>query len=130
MGKIGLAFLFLAAGSAAQAAPRSLRCDFADGTSRLWDRESRQTFGTTTIVYDGIDPAQGRARLVGKGGTVDVSLIATPRRLSFVEVVPDGTMNITSVYETATDMKAVHSRHAGTPENPALSQTYGYCKPY
>lgn len=120
----------LALAAPSQAAPRSLRCDFADGTFRAWDKASRQTFDTLTLIFDSIDPAQGRARLVGNTGATDVSVVAAPRKTTFIEITTAGNVNTTTVYESAIDMKAVHSRHTGTPENPTLSQAYGYCKPY
>ena len=114
----------------AGAATRALRCDFAEGAARAWGEPSRTLFDAQTLIFDSIDVGTGRARLVGRGGAEDVSVVQAPRRLTFIEFGSGGTLTVTTVYEGAGELKAVHSRHAGTPENPALAQLYGYCKPY
>jgi hypothetical protein len=120
----------VAAPTPGAAVTRSLRCDFAEGSARAWGEPTRMTFDALTLVYDSIDTGAGRARLVGAAGAQDVSVVQAPRRLTFFEFTGGGNVNITTVYESAGEMKAVHSRHTGTPENPTLAQLYGYCKPY
>ena len=128
----GWALVVAAAVSAvpAGAVTRALRCDFSEGSARAWGEPTRTTFDELTLIYDSIDPGAGRARLVGSAGAQDVSVVAAPRRLNFIEFTGGGNVNVTTVYESASEMKAVHSRHTGTPENPTLAQLYGYCRPY
>lgn len=114
----------------ASSAVRSLRCDFSEGSARAWGEPTRTTFDALTLIYDSIDVGAGRARLVGNAGAQDVSVVAAPRRLTFIEFSGGGNVIVTTVYESASEMKAVHSRHTGTPENPTLAQLYGYCRPY
>ena len=114
----------------ATAVTKSLRCDFSEGSARAWGEPTRTTFDALTLIYDSIHAGVGRARLVGNAGAQDVSVVAALRRLTFIEFNGGGNVNITTVYESAGEMKAVHSRHSGTPENPTLAQLYGYCKPY
>ena len=124
---LGLAALLPAT---AQAAVRSLRCELTEGAGRIWGDPIRQSGASSTLIFDGIDRAQGRARLIVGSEAADVSLVAAPRRLTFVEFGAGGAVNVTTVFESSADMKAVHSRHGGTPENPVLSQSYGYCTAY
>jgi hypothetical protein len=131
----GWAFVAVAAVAAAPAAPaaavtRAVRCDFSEGSSRAWGEPTRTTFDALTLIYDSIDVGAGRARLVGNAGAQDVSVVPAPRRMTFIEFSGGGNVNVTTVFESASEMKAVHSRHTGTPENPTLAQLYGYCRPY
>ena len=50
---------------------------------------------------------------------------------TFIEVGVEGYLNITTVYEPATEagFPAVHSRHLAVLGEPLVSQYHGFCKP-
>ena len=114
-------------------AARSLKCSFPWSASADWDRDeprvknASQEFG---FQIDGIDHRQGSARIIGNAGADDLTALRGADSVSFLERVPAGTINVTTVYawrNTEGRFKAVHSRHVAIG-GPAPSQNYGYCQ--
>ena len=119
---------------------RSIRCQFTTGyiinlaTSPI----ERDTASGPTVVYDAIDRAQGRARVIGTVGTDDLQVIVGTNTLTFVEMVPTGTPMVTVVYgqfrRGSNELLAVTSRHFGHegPEWPVITvgQYYGTCRQF
>ena len=137
----------LAASLAAQIAPeadavrdlraaRSLKCTFPWYASADWD-EDEPTVKTASQVdfafhIDGIDYLKGTARIIGNAGAEDLIAISGESSVSFVERVPVGTLNVTTVYgwrNKAGHFKAVHSRHTAIG-GPSPSQNFGFCQPW
>jgi hypothetical protein len=115
-------------------AARSFKCSFPWYTLADWtDHEPPLKSGTQELGFhiDGIDYRQATARLVGKVGSGDLEASPGIDSVSFIEGVPSGTPNITTVYawrDSAGRFKAVHSRHTATGGGPVPSQQYGYCE--
>ena len=121
---------------------RSFKCTFPSYTTVDWDsdeptiRTDRQDFG---FQIDGIDFVKRTARIIGNAGADDLAVTKGEVTISFIEQVPSGTLNVTTVYawrDKLARFKAVHSRHfySGVVApglsigSPAPSQTYGYCQ--
>ena len=115
-------------------AARSLKCSFPWSTLADWtDHEPPLKSGTQELEFhiDVIDYQQATARLIGNVRDGDLEASPGIDSVSFIEGVPSGTPNITTVYawrDSAGRFKAVHSRHTATGGGPIPSQQYGYCE--
>lgn len=115
---------------------RSLKCTLPWYASADWD-EDEPKFKTAAQAgfafhIDGIDHAKGTARIIGNGGAEDLTVLRGDSTVSFVERVPVGTLNVTTVYawrNKAGHFKAVHSRHTAIG-GPSPSQNFGWCQPW
>lgn len=112
---------------------RSLKCSFPWYSSAAWDRDQPQVksagqdFG---FQIDGIDYRKRSARIIGNAGADDLAVTQGTGSVSFIEQVPVGSVNLTTVYawrDKAGRFKAVHSRHTAIG-GPSPSQNYGYCQ--
>ncbi len=119
----------------ADTAPTDLVCTFATGTSVSYGDggftskvASPLSFSITRIDLDG----QSAALTAGDGTqTVAVRIIRAVNANHFLEVVNEGFLNLTTVYDK--DPKsglhpAVHSRHLGLLGQPVFGQYTGTCK--
>lgn len=82
----------------------------------------RQSFG---FAITDIDAAKGTATIVGNAGTGQMLFVAADFAWSFVEIMPAGFINTTTVYGPPTrsgTYPAVTSRHTRL-----VSQNYGSC---
>jgi hypothetical protein len=60
------------------------------------------------------------AYIIGNNGTEPVQVVKGAKRISFIEITPNGNVNTTTIRESG---ESIHSRHnAGLP-----SQSYGKC---
>lgn len=112
---------------------RSLKCTFPLYSSTEWQRDrptvktDDQDFG---FQIDGIDYSQRTARMIGNAGADDLEVAPGTDTVSFVERVPAGAVNLTTVYawrDSQGGFKAVHSRHTAIG-GPTPSQQYGRCE--
>jgi hypothetical protein len=117
-------------------AARSLKCSFPWYASADWDGDQPLLKTATQKEFafhiDGIDFGKGSARLIGNAGAEDLVATRGDSSVSFVERVPVGSLNITTVYgwrNKAGHFKAVHSRHTAIG-GPSPSQNYGSCQPW
>ena len=79
---------------------------------------------------ESIDTAKGTAKMVATAGAAGLIVIPTPEALHFMETMPSGNLNITTVFSSKTKdgkFKAVHSRHMQIGD-PLPSQAYGFCR--
>lgn len=117
---------------------KTLRCEFGEGTQASWDggdlKVVRGTFGKRTefIVYDSIDIKKGHARLVTSAGAGDVVVLSTLVGTSFIESIPNGGLNITTVFARPVKpaderLVAVMSKHVDI-NGPFPSQWHGTCQ--
>jgi len=112
---------------------RSLKCTFPWYASVDWDageptvRTAKQDF---EFHIDGIDLKAGTARIVGNAGAADLAATRGDASVTFIEQVPSGAINLTSVFawrDKGCRFKAVHSRHTAIG-GPSPSQNYGFCQ--
>lgn len=112
----------------------SLTCEFPITSVNDWKEETPAPVikKDQKLVFqlDSIDVAKSTAKIVGKGKAQDLKVITTPESLHFLEEMPSGILNLTTVFNAPTKdgrFKAVHSRHVKIGD-PLPSQAYGFCK--
>lgn len=119
--------------AAAQEQPKALDCVFEVGNDVAYaggeykaSPAHRLTFRIEAIDLDG-----QRAELhTEKGGKGEVKIVRAVNANHFLEVVNEGFLNMTTVYDYDADRKAhpaVHSRHLGLLGEPIIAQYYGFC---
>ena len=119
----------------------ALECSFPKGTVAKWDAASPMLTPDSglkgVLRFTSIDRETGTAILLGSGGSTQVSVIATPGEITFVETTALGSIIVTTVFGNRPsgspgEFIAVHSRHVvGMAEfvPPISSQYHGTCKP-
>ena len=114
---------------------QSIRCELGQGTTVSWDRGrpsfEQSSFGVE-MVFDSIDTQAGTARIIGNAAAADISVVVTPVGLTFIEQVPSGGMNFTTVFAHFVELEnvalaAVTSRHLNIINSPRPSQFHGTC---
>jgi hypothetical protein len=117
-------------------AARSLKCVFPWYASADWDADVPTVKSAAQDGFafhiDGIDYAKSGARLIGNAGAEDLVAARGASSVSFIERVPVGALNVTTVYGWRSKdghFKAVHSRHTAVG-GPSPSQSYGFCQPW
>jgi hypothetical protein len=103
---------------------RSLKCSFPWYSSADWN-EDRPTLKNATQTdfgfhIDGIDYGKGVARLIGNAGAEDLTPVRGDSSVSFIERVPVGTLNVTTVLCVA---------QQGRPFQSGPLAPYGYRRP-
>jgi hypothetical protein len=113
---------------------RSLKCVFPWYASADWDGDEPTARTATQREFafniDGIDHKRQTARLIGNAGADDLLALGGTSTLTFVEQVPAGAINVTTVYawrDKQGRFKVVHSRHTAIG-GPSPSQNYGFCQ--
>jgi hypothetical protein len=112
---------------------RSLKCSFPWYSSADWDADEpkMKSDGQEFAFHiDGIDRTKRSARIIGNAGAEDLAATWGTHSISFIERVPVGSVNLTTVYawrNKAGGFKAMHSRHTAIG-GPSPSQNYGYCQ--
>ncbi len=126
------ALLVSPAAPRAEGLPGGLSCKFEKGTSiaysaGAYDATQAQplTFAIADINLDGqlavLETGSGKAAL---------RIVRAVNANHFLEVVNEGFLNLTTVYDLDKDRKAfpaVHSRHVGLLGEPIVAQYYGFC---
>lgn len=131
---IALAVSAFAAMSASAAAddPKSFSCTFASGVANVYEKgqfvpekAGALSFGIATIN----DQAQ-TADLKTERGTGPLKIVHAVNAKHFLEVVTEGSLHITTIYDKD-DAKgaypAVHSRHFGLFGQAIVTQYHGFC---
>jgi hypothetical protein len=114
---------------------RSLKCSFPAAASADWDRdEPRLQISSQQKNFefniDGIDHKTHKARIIGNAGSDDLTVLAGESSVSFIEVTPAGSVNLTTVFawpDKLRRFKTAHSRHVAIG-GPSPSQNYGFCE--
>lgn len=124
----------LAGTAAAEDAPRNLTCSFASGASWSYENGTFNSKPSQPLSFsiEDIDLEKQAATLKtapdAKGGKL--SVVRAINANHFLEVVNEGFLNLTTVYDkdAATGKHpAVHSRHFGLLGSPVFGQYTGYC---
>ncbi len=119
---------------AAEGLPAALSCSFETGTSIAYDGGAYQPSPAKPLAFDigAIDLEAQRAELqTGTGGTGALRIVRAVNANHFLEVVNEGFLNLTTVYDLDPERRAhpaVHSRHLGLLGEPIIAQYYGYCR--
>ena len=93
---------------------------------------TRQFGNEAGIIFDSIDTQAGTGRIIGNAAAGDISLVVTSVGLTFIEQVPSGGLNFTTVFAHFVEpenvaLAAVTSRHLTIIDHPLPSQFHGTC---
>jgi hypothetical protein len=138
LGGATLALLLSAAVTSAQAEePTGFSCTFKAGTTLTYNK-AKSTFRKVAAKplkfdVDSIDLAGQKAELTTSGskGKGPLRIVRALNANHFLEVVSEGFLNITTIYDRDTKLgahPAVHSRHFGLFGEPVVAQYMGNCK--
>lgn len=125
----------VSAGSAhADDNPKNIACVFASGASQSYTEGAFKSKSSTPLSFSIAD-----VDLEKQTAALKVTADADPGKLSvvrainanhYLEVVNEGFLNITTVYdkdEKTGKYPAVHSRHGGVLGSPVFGQYTGFC---
>lgn len=118
---------------ATEGLPGALSCTFESGTSIAYADGAYQGSPAKPLAFEigGIDLEGQRAVLqTGNGGKGELRVVRAVNANHFLEVVNEGFLNITTVYDRDPQRKAhpaVHSRHLGLLGEPVTAQYHGFC---
>jgi hypothetical protein len=133
--RILIAAALLTSATVARAAedPKSFTCTFATGAAFSYESGSfkPEKVGPITFEIAAINPELQSADLVTPAGSRTLRVVRAVNALHFLEVVGEGFLNMTTVYDRD-DVKAahpaVHSRHFGVLGQPVIGQYQGFCQ--
>lgn len=118
---------------AAEGMPKSLSCTFESGNSIAYAGGSYQPSPAKPLAF-GIGEidleAQKAVLQTDKGGKGELKIVRAVNASHFLEVVNEGFLNMTTVYDIDPQRNAhpaVHSRHLGLLGEPVVAQYYGFC---
>lgn len=129
-----LATAAAATGAAAETQPKGYACTFASGIVKTFENgtfKSKPAEPLTLRIGD-IDLAAQTAALLTPKGKGDLRVVRAIGANHYLEVITEGFLNITTIYDANTTggvVAAAHSRHIGVLGTPVVSQYYGTCKP-
>jgi hypothetical protein len=113
--------------------PKAFTCTFTNGITHAYDngtftaeKASPLTFGIAAI-----DPKAQTAEILTRGGTGHLRLVQAVNAMHFLEVVTEGFLHVTTIYdkeEAKGAYPAVHSRHFGLFGQPLVTQYQGFCE--
>ena|SRR6516225_9114928 len=125
--------LTLLASAAEAEEPKAFNCTFVEGVTHSYDhgvfkaeKASPLTFGIANI-----DAKAQNAELKTRGGTGQLRIVQAVNAMHFIEVVTEGFLHLTTVYdkdEAKGAYPAVHSRHFGLFGQPLVTQYQGFCE--
>lgn len=123
----------LTAASAAESAA-GFTCTFKAGTTLSYTNTKfkRAVAKPLTFEIAAVDLAGQKAELVTQKGRGEVKIVRALNANHFLEVVAEGFLNITTIYDLDAKAKAhpaVHSRHFGLFGEPVVAQYQGFCLP-
>jgi hypothetical protein len=127
-------FGLFAGAAAAEDTPKNLECAFTGGVSWSYDAghyTSKEPSPLSFSIED-IDLDQQKATLKAGAGAQggNLSVVRAINANHFLEVVNEGFLNLTTVYDkdpTLGKYPAVHSRHFGLLGQPVFGQYTGFC---
>ena len=127
-----LAFVLLALPAAA-AEPTAFVCTFSAGVAHAYDKGqfAAEKAAPLTFAISAVNAAAQSADLRSERGTAALRLVQAVNATHFLEVVTEGYLNITTIYdrdEASGKYPAVHSRHLGILGQPLVTQYQGFCE--
>jgi len=129
---IALVLLGLAAATASADEPKAYTCTFADGVTQFYEQGRFVEEKATPLTFGiaAIDTRAQTAELATERGTGQLRIVQAVNAMHFLEVVTEGFLNITTIYdkdEVKGAYPAVHSRHFGLLGQPLVTQYHGFC---
>jgi hypothetical protein len=119
--------------AAAAADPKGFTCTFPVGTAQIYGKGAFKAEAASPLSLEigSIDVGAQTALQIGDKGTAPLSVVRAVNALHFIEVVSEGFLNITTIYDrddTKGAHPAVQSRHFGILGEPVVSQYQGFCQ--
>jgi len=114
------------------AAEPTLVCTFTSGVVKTFEKGAFKDEKVDAISFEiaDVDLERQTASLETGQGKGELKIVRAIGANHYLEVVTEGFLNITTVYEPTANggpMPAVHSRHFGFFGQPFVSQYYGTC---
>ena len=128
-----LAVLPFVLGAARADEPHAYSCTFSNGAAFSYSAGvfKPEKIGPITFEIGNINTDIQSADLVTPTGKRPLRVVRAINALHFLEVVGEGFLNMTTVYDRD-DVKganpAVHSRHFGVLGQPVVGQYQGFCQ--
>jgi hypothetical protein len=130
---VALVLLALLASPSGADEPKAYACNFVNGVTHSYDNGAFVAEKASPLAFGiaAIDVRAQTAELKTGGGTGQLRIVQAVNAMHFLEVVTEGFLHITTVYDKD-DAKglypAVHSRHFGLFGQPLVTQYQGFCK--
>ncbi|MGD9669712.1 MAG: hypothetical protein AB7U75_11720 [Hyphomicrobiaceae bacterium] len=122
--------------ASAEGIAKNLSCTFDRGTSTIYEAGEFISKPAQPLTFEIVDvdlEAQSARLLTSDGnGAGTLRVVRALNANHFLEVVNEGFLNLTTVYELDASRgtyPAVHSRHLGILGQPVFAQYSGQCKP-
>jgi len=125
--------LILLASSSAADEPKAFNCTFTEGVTHSYNNGALIAEKASPLMF-GISAIDGKAQsaeLKTRGGTGQLRIVQAVNAIHFLEVVTEGFLHLTTVYdkdEAKGAYPAVHSRHFGLFGQPLVTQYQGFCE--
>ena len=118
---------------AAAAEPAGFVCTFSAGTAHAYDKGQflAEKVAPLTFSIAAVNASAQSADLKTERGTTGLRLVQAVNATHFLEVVTEGYLNITTIYdkdEVSGKYPAVHSRHLAILGQPVVTQYQGFCE--
>ena len=113
--------------------PKAFTCNFAGGVAHVYEKGEfvSEKAGALSFGIAAIDGQAQSAELKTERGTGTLKIVHAVNAMHFLEVVTEGSLHITTVYDKD-DAKgaypAVHSRHFVLFGQPIVTQYHGFCE--
>jgi hypothetical protein len=130
---IALAVLAMPVSASAADEPKAFSCEFNEGLTYTYDKGAFISEKASPLSFgiEAINAAAQTAALKTRGGTGQLRIVQAVNAMHFLEIVTEGFMHITTVYdkdEAKGAYPAVHSRHFGLFGQPLVTQYQGFCR--
>lgn len=130
---LGIAIICGQGAARAEDGPTSLTCEFKEGASWSYDQGKFMSKTPVPLDFDieNIDLEKQTAELKLGNGKNKLSVVRAINANHFIEVVNEGFLNLTTVYDkdpATGNFPAVHSRHFGLLGQPVFAQYTGTCR--
>lgn len=118
--------------SAEASDPTSLTCTFKTGRAHTYAKGQFKPVKASALKVEigDIDADKQSAVLKGSATMPALRMVRAVNAMHFIEVVGEGYLNVTTVYDpeaTGKPNPAVHSRHFGVLGQPVISHYLGSC---
>jgi len=113
--------------------PKAFACTFTSGTAQVYENGAFAAEKAAPLAFGiaAIDARAQTADLKTASGTGSLKIAYAVNAMHFLEVVTEGSLHITTVFDKD-DAKgaypAVHSRHFGLLGQPIVAQYHGFCE--
>jgi hypothetical protein len=113
--------------------PKAFACTFTSGLTHVYEKGQFMPEKATPLSFGiaAIDARAQTADLKTERGTGSLRIVHAVNATHFLEVVTEGSLHITTIFDKDDDKNAypaVHSRHFGLLGQPIVTQYQGFCE--